>query len=281
MTKSKEVRFITSILHWLSEFPNTPISSLSSPTDLADPNTIYQTLTVLLYQEDLSLDSRMASIFRLPCQVDTSDRGVILPIEMKDKIEYLGQIFGRHFENNIGKLKHVEGLRLLYDKLNLYKLIIYQDQHSLCQLSELILKIGIYSSKLSTFGLTSIHFLSDADKEAIEDQCGKDFRTIKTSSWVSKRELQEIQKEHEKTIKKLGDERNEEVEFMKTKSEKEKEILTNEIQELQNRLDRIWISCDQPETNFMNFPCIDEDYVKSIEWENETYQELVYNLITN
>ena len=64
MTKSKEVRFITSILHWLSEFPNTPISSLSSPKDLADPNTLYQTLTVLLYQEDLRLDSRMSSIFR-------------------------------------------------------------------------------------------------------------------------------------------------------------------------------------------------------------------------
>lgn len=281
MTKSKEVPFITSILHWLSEFPNTPITSLSNPVDLANPNILYQTLTVLLYQEDIMLDSRMASMFKLPCQVDTSDTEVLLPIELKDKIEYLDKIFGRHFDNNIGKLKHVEGLRLLYDKLNLYKLIIYQDQHSLCQLSELLLKIGIYSSKLSTFGLTSIHFLSDADKEAIEDQCGKDFRTIETPSWVSNREFQELQKEHEKIVKKLGDEKNKEVEFMKAKSEREKEFLLQEIQELQNRLERIWVSCEPPETDITNLPCIDEDYVKSIEWENETYQELVYNLITN
>lgn len=276
MTALTSIKFITSIIHWISDFPNSPISASSIPVDLASPNVIYKTLKLLLNENDFQPQLELYEIPEVDIKQDGSGSFISISVDVNGKIQEIESVLERHFNNNHGKLKKIRGLRQIYKAINFYKLVVFQDINSISKFCELILRIGTYSSKLSTFGLTSIEFLSDQDKESIDEYFyGKDFKEIEIINNLDI-ELEDItngqciltQKEEEEN--KYTQDCNSKVDEMSN---------TTTIDNFRETIRTSGDKFDDFIENRSDISRRDIELVDSIIWENEQFQKLIYSLL--
>ncbi|CUM52622.1 unnamed protein product [Debaryomyces tyrocola] len=276
MTALTSIKFVTSIIHWISDFPNSPISASSIPVDLASPNVIYKTLKLLLNENDFQPQLELYEIPEVDIKQDGSGSFISVSVDVNGKIQEIESALERHFNNNHGKLKKIRGLRQIYKAINFYKLVVFQDINSISKFCELILRIGTYSSKLSTFGLTSIEFLSDQDKESIDEYFyGKDFKEIEIINDLDI-ELEDItngqcilmQKEEEEN--KFTQDYNSKVDEMSN---------TTTIDNFRETIRTTGDKYDDIIENRSDISRRDIELVDSIIWENEQFQKLIYSLL--
>lgn len=276
MTALTSIKFITSIIHWISDFPNSPISASSIPVDLASPNVIYKTLKLLLNENDFQPQLELYEIPEVDIKQDGSGSFISVSVDVNGKIQEIESALERHFNNTHGKLKKIRGLRQIYKAINFYKLVVFQDINSISKFCELILRIGTYSSKLSTFGLTSIEFLSDQDKESIDEYFyGKDFKEIEIINNLDI-ELEDItngqcilmQKEEEEN--KFTQDYNSKVDEMSN---------TTTIDNFRETIRTTGDKYDDIIENRSDISRRDIELVDSIIWENEQFQKLIYSLL--
>lgn len=276
MTTLTNIKFITSIIHWISDFPNSPISADSVPVDIASPNVICKTLGILLNENDFSPQLELNEIPEVDIKQDASGSFIKISVEVSGKIQEIESALEKHFDNNHRKLKKIEVLRQIYKTINFYKLVIFQDICAISRFCELILRIGTYSSKLSTFGLTSIEFLSDQDKESIDEYFyGNDFREMET---INTFDLESGNVTVELHL------------LMKEEGEKKYVPLYNssvsELSDTLRTIDNLRKTIRTPEGNYddvtkkKNFVVQREvEFIDSIIWENQQYQKLIYSLL--
>lgn len=276
MTALTSIKFITSIIHWISDFPNSQISASSIPVDLASPNVIYKTLKLLLNENDFQPQLELYEIPEVDIKQDGSGSFISVSVDVNGKIQEIESALEWHFNNNHGKLKKIRGLRQIYKAINFYKLVVFQDINSISKFCELILRIGTYSSKLSTFGLTSIEFLSDQDKESIDEYFyGKDFKEIEIINDLDI-ELEDItngqcilmQKEEEEN--KFTQDYNSKVDEMSN---------TTTIDNFRETIRTTGDKYDDIIENRSDISRRDIELVDSIIWENEQFQKLIYSLL--
>lgn len=274
MTTLTNIRFITSIIHWISDFPNSPISANSVPVEIASLNVICKTLGILLNENDFSSQLEQNEIPEVDIEQNASGSFIKVSVEVCEKIQEIESVLQKHFDNNHRKLKNIEGLRQIYKAINFYKLVIFQDICAISRFCELILRIGTYSSKLSTFGLTSIEFLSDQDKESIDEYFyGKDFREMEVINNFDP--IMNFKEELPLPLKK--DKENKYL-SMNTSSESG---LSNTLRTIDNLGETIKVreSSDDAIVNDNSVVQTDLDFIDSIIWENQQYQKLIYSLL--
>ena len=191
-------------------------------------------------------------------------------------IQEIERVLERHFYNNNGKLKKIRGIRQIYKAINFYKLVVFQDINSISKFCELILRIGTYSSKLSTFGLTSIEFLCDQDKESIDEYFyGKDFKEIEIINNTDM-ELEDI------TNGRCISMQNEEEENKYTQYCNSRVDEMSNTRTIDNYRETIRTTGDKYDDLIENKSDIsrrDIEVVDSIIWENEQFQKLIYSLL--
>lgn len=279
MTELMAMGFINSIIHWISEFPNSPLKASSSFHDLCNIATIFKLLKVLLNEEDVLVSGDEESLLSEDTVVTFHNSDIIVPYNILRKIEITERALKNHIHNNYAKLKKIEGIRLIFVNVNLTKIVIFNDISAIARMCELLLKIGIYSSKLSTFGLTSIEFLSDADKEAIYRYAGADFKDIKIENTPIIEKMEEMDRYQMEVLQKLEDEKNLEMMRDSKRFFEEKTKLEDDIKALQQENEALEKKC----SDFFNcsdqVSFIEEDLVDSINWENQQLQELIYKLM--
>ncbi|KSA01931.1 uncharacterized protein AC631_02303 [Debaryomyces fabryi] len=276
MTTLTNIKFITSIIHWISDFPNSPISADSVPVDIASPNVICKTLGILLNENDFSPQLELNEIPEVDIKQDASGSFIKISVEVSGKIQEIESALEKHFDNNHRKLKKIEVLRQIYKAINFYKLVIFQDICAISRFCELILRIGTYSSKLSTFGLTSIEFLSDQDKESIDEYFyGNDFREMETINTFDL-ESGNVTVELHLLMKEEGE--NKYVPLYNSS--------VSELSDTLRTIDNLRKTIRTPEGNYddvtkkKNFVVQREvEFIDSIIWENQQYQKLIYSLL--
>lgn len=276
MTALTSINFITSIIHWISDFPNSPISANSIPVDIASPNVIYKTLRFLLNENDFQPQLELHEIPEVDIKQNWSESFISVPVDVNGKIQEIESALERHFNNNHGKLKKIRGLRQIYKAINFYKLVVFQDINSISKFCELLLRIGTYSSKLSTFGLTSIEFLSDQDKESIDEYFyGKDFKEIETIN-NSDIELEDITDGQRLSMQK----EEEENKYTQVCNSRVDELCNpGTIDNFRETIRTTGDKCDDLFENSSDISRRDIEHVDSIIWENEQYQKLIYSLL--
>lgn len=279
MTELMAMEFINSIIHWISEFPNSPLQASSSFQDLCNIATIFKLLKVLLNEEDVILSSDEESLLSEDTVVTFHESDIIVPYNIQRKIEITERALKNHIHNNYAKLKKIEGIRLIFVNVNLTKIVIFHDILSIARMCELLLKIGIYSSKLSTFGLTSIEFLSDADKEAIYSYAGADFKDIKIENTTIIEKMEEMDRYQMEVLQKLEDEKNLDMIRESKRFLEEKAKLEDDIKALQEENEALEKKCSEVFNCSDQVSFIEEDMVDSINWENQQLQELIYKLM--
>lgn len=274
MTTLTDIKFINSIIHWISDFPNSPIAITSIPIDLANPNTIYKILRIFLYENDFNPQDETKDLFDSEINQELSDNIIRVHLNVNWKIQEIERVLQRHLDNNSGKLRKIEGLRLVLKEINFYKLVIFQDIYSISKLCELLLKVGVYSSRLSTFGLTSIEFLSDQDKEAIKEYCGNDFKEIESTNLDT--QIDDLQADDISVIQKEVEQKNFLiVNELRNNIEGKNGYLRN-INDLKfaNEISEKKYNHYENDTSRMN-----EDYIDSILWENDQFQKIIFSLL--
>lgn len=274
MTTLTDIKFINSIIHWISDFPNSPIAITSIPIDLANPNTIYKILRIFLYENDFNPQDETKDLFDSEINQELSDNIIRVHLNVNWKIQEIERVLQRHLDNNSGKLRKIEGLRLVFKEINFYKLVIFQDIYSISKLCELLLKVGVYSSRLSTFGLTSIEFLSDQDKEAIKEYCGNDFKEIESTNLDT--QIDDLQADDISVIQKEVEQKNFLiVNELRNNIEGKNGYLRN-INDLKfaNEISEKKYNHYENDTSRMN-----EDYIDSILWENDQFQKIIFSLL--
>lgn len=275
MTTLTNIKFITSIIHWISDFPNSPISANSVPVEIASLNVICKTLGILLNENDFSSQLELNEIPEVDIEQNVSGSFIKVSVEVSGKIQEIESALQRHFDNNHRKLKNIESLRQIYKAINFYKLVIFQDICAISRFCELILRIGTYSSKLSTFGLTSIEFLSDQDKESIDEYFyGKDFRDMEVinnfdSISMNFKEKLPLPMKKDKENKYLS---------MNTSSESGFSSTLRSIDNFGETI-RVRESYDDAFINDNRVVQTELDFIDSIIWENQQYQKLIYSLL--
>ena len=276
MTALTNIKFITSIIHWISDFPNSPISASCIPVDVASPTVIYKTLKLLLNENDFQPQLELHEIPEVDINQDGSGSIISVPVNVNEMIQEIERVLERHFYNNNGKLKKIRGIRHIYKAINFYKLVVFQDINSISKFCELILRIGTYSSKLSTFGLTSIEFLCDQDKESIDEYFyGKDFKEIEIINNTDM-ELEDI------TNGRCISMQNEEEENKYTQYCNSRVDEMSNTRTIDNYRETIRTTGDKYDDLIENKSDIsrrDIEVVDSIIWENEQFQKLIYSLL--
>lgn len=278
MSTLTDLNFINAIIRWLSEFHNSPITSTSNPIDLSDPHIIYRTLVILLNDEDLQVQKDYPEFFTLQANRRTEDDQIHFSLDINKQIQIIEVVLQNHFNNNKCKMKKIEGLRLICSKVNFCKMILFQDINAIAKFCELVLKIGIYSSKLSTFGLTSVGFLSDLDKESIDEYFGKDFREIDIEDYNLVL-IEKLQNEYLEEIEKIESEKNLQLSNESRKHTEKK----NEYVKIIDNLKLTLRSYEEKYNTLLrrsNDTTGDNEQLHSLTWENDLYQQLIYSLLS-
>lgn len=273
-------KFIISIIHWLSEFPNSPVTPELTIDELANLNIFFKTLQILINDEEIAHLLDEFGLFDEICEVEITDGNyIVLEIFIK-KAKTIKKVIESHLNFHFGKLKKVEGLRLIFKDICLPSAFIFKDLESICKCCELLLKMGIYSSRLSTFGLTSIEFLSATDKEAIDEYFDGDFRDIKVGNDILEQRLESLQEAYEAQLLILEAEKSN-IRSDSSKFDQDRDTYTKIVEELKEKVFFQEQRCAELLTKTEDVTYVEEDYLESLVWENERYQEYLYSLLSN
>lgn len=317
--------FFTAIINWLSEFPNSPINIEIDESDFVNPINIFKLLKLLIDKNDFSIDqdfvdTNFVSIINNEKKLnieklfDTSfydqyktkileNDDLIIPKKLIMQIECLEKFVGNHFKNFSNNINfHFKSFDF---NLNWIKTIIFNNKNELTKLCLLLLKIGTHSSKLSTFGLTSIEFLNDDDKNIINeylkntsDKSKKKIDLLSYSSILKESAKQnDINSENQNFfLEKKTKSKTDQSSYV-TKSKKFDSINsnslnfeTNSLKSFRNQnLTNSYKDKSSESINISNLSLKDEkenssfigyqNYIDSLNWELSIYEELVWNLI--
>lgn len=161
-------KLLVALIHWLSEFPDSAITSNCSPHQFLQPKTLYKVFRSLLFKEDFNIHSSTDLEKLFETDTSTSQGNKFLNQEkLSLQVEVLEQILDNHFAKRL-KSENPEH-RKLAQRVDFHKLIIFQDNREVIRFSEQLVKIGTYTSKASTFGLTSLEFLTDEDRILLKE----------------------------------------------------------------------------------------------------------------
>ncbi|CUM64963.1 uncharacterized protein PRCAT00002581001 [Priceomyces carsonii] len=276
-----DIKFINSCIQWLSEFPNSPISATSTVSDLGKPTNVFKLLKVLLNEEDFAVEL-IDEDFDEEIEVTTTAKHLEIPLALERQISNIEKILRNHLGNlesksALGKFKKSE---VILGQINFFKIVIYRDLKSVASLCELLVKIGTFSSKLSTFGLTSIQFLSDSDKMSFQEYFGTNLNDLISLEDDLDKELEES--ELEQKIKELEKEKDLELinESNKFNLEKINFLkIIDTLKEENKALKKSHDSTTESDVENSSISYIDEEYINSIAWENSLFEKVVYKLL--
>ncbi|RCK63879.1 hypothetical protein Cantr_10504 [Candida viswanathii] len=153
----KTKAFATAIIHWLSEFPKSPIAPDTTIDVFLQPPTLYKIFKVLFLRDDFEALQNDKWFLENEAVMGTS---VIHIHEYTMKqIDILDELLDLHLRAKVdlNTMPH----------LNLYKLVVFQDHGELKKMCQILFRIGTSTSRLSTNGLAYVEFLTDVDKTAI------------------------------------------------------------------------------------------------------------------
>lgn len=155
--REKIEAFATAIIHWLSEFPRSPIGSETTVEELVQPSTLYRIFKILFLREDM--ETLQNDKWFLENQSVTGTSILHIHEYTMKQVEILDGLLDYHLRAKVDLN--------LTPHLNLYKLIIFQDHYELKKICQILFKIGTFTSRLSTNGLAYFEFLTDVDKNSI------------------------------------------------------------------------------------------------------------------
>lgn len=160
-------KLIHAIIRWLSEFPKSVISTDCTPEQFLQPIKLYQLLRFLLYEEDFNNinhnEMQLDKLFNEGGETSQFQR--VLSNQFDAQIEILRKVLDTHFSTRIDICSDYN--RQLAEIVDFKKLILFHDKFEVKRFCQQLVKIGTYTSKLSTFGLTSLEFLIDEDQNLI------------------------------------------------------------------------------------------------------------------
>lgn len=149
--------YAIAVMHWLSEFSNSPITPESSLHEFIQPAKLFQLFQLLFPKEELS--GYLTNLFIENKEIHTEIESVHISQTTLKQIEILTEILDRHLRFRV--------TLNTFPYLNFYKLIIFNDYAELKKLCQIVFKIGTFTSILSAKGLAYFEFLTDNDKQVI------------------------------------------------------------------------------------------------------------------
>ncbi|KAL6449620.1 hypothetical protein SBY92_004537 [Candida maltosa Xu316] len=148
-------QFFSAIMHWLSEFPKSPITPEITVQQFLKPTNIFNLFKLLLFRDDLEDET----CFNDNSDIDVDESSFHIHKNTMKQIEALDHILDHHLRSRSDLNS--------FPYLNMYKLIIVQDLSELRTFCQILYKIGTFTSRLSTNGLSYFEFLTDSDKNII------------------------------------------------------------------------------------------------------------------
>ncbi|CAK9435959.1 uncharacterized protein LODBEIA_P05610 [Lodderomyces beijingensis] len=185
--KAKELA--TAVIHWLSEFPNSPIQAATEWSLLTDPITIFAIFSFFSMIEapdrchkyhnherdggddndddddddgieSLQLPYTVQVLFSTKYSFMSDISSINVELHLMQQIERLDFILHNHLRRKLDMN--------LTPHLNFYKLVLLRDAAELKHLCQLLLIIGTHTSKEAAYGQSYIEFLSEEDRAAIQ-----------------------------------------------------------------------------------------------------------------
>lgn len=149
--------YVVAVMHWLSEFPNSPITPECSLEEFIQPTKLFEIFQLLFSKEESS--GYLTNWFIANKDIQSDIESIYISQITLKQIEILTDILDRHLRSRITLNT------FLY--LNLYKLIMFNDYAELKKLCQILFRIGTFTSILSANGLAYFEFLTDNDKQVI------------------------------------------------------------------------------------------------------------------
>lgn len=149
--------YVVAVMHWLSEFPNSPITPECSLEEFIQPTKLFEIFQLLFSKEESS--GYLTNWFIANKDIQSDIESIYISQITLKQIEILTDILDRHLRSRI--------TLNTFPHLNLYKLIIFNDYSELKKLCQILFKIGTFTSILSANGLAYFEFLTDNDKQVI------------------------------------------------------------------------------------------------------------------
>lgn len=190
-----QINFINAVLRWISEFANSPLDSNSIPSNLTQPGILYKLFKILFHPEDFVVNHDeidLNALFQQDNDIQFHESYYHVPIEIERQIKALEILLDNHINLQRKRLispKKLKDVETILRKFNLVKLVIFKDINSITYFCELIFIIGTFSSKLSTFGLTSLQFLTDVDKLSITEYLGISIADLESKPNIQENDL--------------------------------------------------------------------------------------------
>ncbi|KAI5963736.1 uncharacterized protein KGF55_002616 [Candida pseudojiufengensis] len=153
-TTDENIRsYANAMIHWLSEFSDSPIQADAEIDVFTNPEILYYLIKSLLKKEDfLDYDD----IFSTNLVVEKNETTISVNRNIEYQINQLDVILNLHFK----RFPYLSQI----PKLNLYKLVLFDDINELASMCQILYIIGTYTSHLASRGQSFIEFLSEEDQ---------------------------------------------------------------------------------------------------------------------
>lgn len=174
---------LRAVIHWLSEFPQSPLGSECTLNELVTIECIYRLFLMLLNHNDFEAVSQtesinIAELFLHPCVLrKQANDELVLPMNFLRQIECIDQLVKHHLEAAL--LRRSSSLEH-FGFIDWHRVFLVTREEELYSVLRLLLTIGMQTSKLSTFGLTAINFLDDVDQDCLSAFLGRSYSDPET-----------------------------------------------------------------------------------------------------
>ena len=147
----------TAVIHWLSEFQDSPLKAEDDPSSLTDAVVLFKLFRILLNKEDFKHDTFDSPLFTTSYKATTSNTSIEVPLPLWSQIDVLSSLLVAHLKKHASLVNHPP-------RLDFYKLIIMKDTELLKVLCQILIILGTFSSRLASRGQAFIEFLSEEDR---------------------------------------------------------------------------------------------------------------------
>lgn len=176
--------FATAVIHWLSEFAQSPMGSESRWSVLMDADVLYKVFRYFIVGAHVSAHTDTDASMNIDvhkhsdthyskCQEQNHNTEALIhnlkgtacdkmqhiPTRTLVQIDALNSLLHAHLKAKV----QMNAL----PNLDLYKLVLFKDCKELVHLCQMLLVLGTYTSKEATCGQSYMEFLTEEDKEVI------------------------------------------------------------------------------------------------------------------
>ncbi|CCG20882.1 hypothetical protein CORT_0A04940 [Candida orthopsilosis Co 90-125] len=156
MNESLTDRLAIAVIHWISEFSDSPLKADAPPASLTDAVVLFKLFKVLLNKEDFKSETLEFALFSTTYEVARSETSITVPLPLWSQIDVLSWSLAVHLK------KHASSVHP--PQLDLYKLIILKESEQLRTLCQILIVLGTFSSRLASRGQAFIEFLPEEDR---------------------------------------------------------------------------------------------------------------------